>query len=114
MAEGILSSRIDKQELDMTVDSAGTSNYQIGEAPDKRMQKKAIEYNLNISNQWGRLFCVEDFDNFDYIFAMDESNQSDILNLARNETDRNKIELFLKMNQPAKDLSVPNPYYDGE
>jgi len=45
---------------------------------------------------------------------MDESNQSDILNLARNETDRNKIELFLKMNQPAKDLSVPNPYYDGE
>jgi len=51
MAEGILSSRIDKQELDMTVDSAGTSNYQIGEAPDKRMQKKAIEYNLNISNQ---------------------------------------------------------------
>ena len=114
MAEGILSGKIEKQALDMTVDSAGTSNYHIGEAPDERMQQKAIEHNLNISNQQGRQFCVEDFDNFDYIFAMDESNQSDILNLARTEADRNKVELFLNMNHPEKNLSVPDPYYGGE
>jgi len=114
MAEGILSGKIEKQALDMTVDSAGTSNYHIGEAPDKRMQQKAIEHHLNISNQRGRQFCVEDFDNFDYIFAMDESNQSDILGLARYEADRNKVELFLNMNHPGKNLCVPDPYYGGE
>ena len=114
MAEGILSGKIEKQASDMTVDSAGTSNYHIGEAPDKRMQQKAIEHNLNISNQRGRQFCVEDFDNFDYIFAMDESNQSNILELARNEADRNKVELFLNISHPSKNLSVPDPYYGGE
>ena len=114
MAEGILSGKIEKQKLDLTVDSAGTSNFHIGEAPDQRMQQKAIEHHLNISNQQGRQFSIEDFDNFDYIFAMDESNQSDILELARNESDRNKVELFLNMNQPGKNLSVPDPYYGGE
>jgi len=114
MAEGILSGKNEKQKLDLTVDSAGTSNYHIGEAPDQRMQQKAIEHHLNISNQQGRQFSVEDFDNFDYIFAMDESNQSDNLELARNESDRNKVELFLNMNQPGKNLSVPDPYYGGE
>jgi len=114
MAEGILTGKIEAQGLKMSVDSAGTSDYHIGKAPDKRMQQKAIEHNLNISKQRGRQFCVDDFDNFDYIFAMDESNQSNILNLARNEADRDKVELFLNMNHPGKDLSVPDPYYGGE
>ena len=114
MAEGILNGKIEKQALNMTADSAGTSNYHIGEAPDKRMQQKAIEHHLNISNQQGRQFCVEDFDNFDYIFAMDESNQFDILKLARNEADTNKIELFLNISQPDMNLIVPDPYYVGE
>ena len=66
MAEGILSDKIASQGLDIIVDSAGTSNYHIGESPDKRMQKKAIEHGLDISKQRGRQFIVEDFDEFDY------------------------------------------------
>jgi protein-tyrosine phosphatase len=114
MAEGILTGKIENQGLEMTVDSAGTSNYHIGEAPDKRMQQKAIEHGLNISNQIGRQFNVEDFDNFDYIFAMDEDNQTNILNLARTEADNNKVELFLNYSNPNQNLSVPDPYYVGE
>ena len=113
MAEGILAGRIEKESLNLTVDSAGTSNYHIGEAPDHRMQQKAIDHNLNISKQRGRQFTVEDFDAFDYIFAMDESNQSDILELARNEADRNKVELFLNQSSPNQNLSVPDPYFGG-
>lgn len=113
MAEGILIGKIEEFGLNMSVDSAGTSDYHIGEAPDKRMQQKALDHNLNISNQRGRQFFVEDFDNFDYIFAMDEDNQTNILNLARNEADRDKVELFLNMNHPGKDLSVPDPYFGG-
>lgn len=114
MAEGILTGKIEEQKLNLSVDSAGTSNYHIGEAPDKRMQQKAIEHNLNISNQKARQFCVEDFDNFDYIFAMDEDNQTNILKLARNDADRNKVELFLNYSNPNQNLSVPDPYYGGE
>ena len=113
MAEGILTGRIENQDLGLSVDSAGTSNYHIGEAPDKRMQEKAIEHGLNISNQRGRQFTVEDFDNFDYIFAMDKDNEANILKLARNEADKNKVDLFLNYSHPNKNLSVPDPYYGG-
>lgn len=114
IAEGILTDKVEKQILDITVDSAGTSNYHIGEAPDKRMQQKAIEHNLNISKQRGRQFTVADFDQFDYIFAMDESNLANILNLARNEIDKKKVELFLNISKPHQNLSVPDPYYGEE
>ena len=114
MAEGILKHKVKLAELDIQVDSAGTSNYHIGEAPDKRMQSKAIEHGLDISSQRGRQFTVEDFDAFDYIFAMDTSNQQNILSLARNETDTNKVTLFLDYNYPGENVSVPDPYYGGE
>ncbi len=112
MAEGILIDKIKKQDLKIDVDSAGTSNYHIGEAPDKRMQQKAIEHGLDISNQKGRQFTTSDFDEFDYIFAMDESNNTNILKLARNQEDENGVELFLEKYHP--DLTnVPDPYYGG-
>ena len=105
MAEGILKHKIESQDIDMKVDSAGTSNYHIGEAPDKRMQAKAIEHGLNISSQRGRQFKVEDFDAFDYIFAMDNSNEQNILNLARNEADKEKVSLFLNYDYPNQNLA---------
>ena len=112
MAEGILIDKIKNEGLAIEVDSAGTSNYHINEAPDDRMQKKAIEHGLDISYQRGRQFIVEDFDAFDYIFAMDESNQENILKLARDENDSNKVELFLE-SYHTELTNVPDPYYGG-
>jgi len=114
MAEGILKQKIKSKGLNMEVDSAGTANYHIGQAPDKRMQAKAIEHGLNISSQRGRQFKVEDFDEFNYIFAMDNSNRQDILQLARNEDDRKKVTLFLNYDYPHQNLDVPDPYYGEE
>ncbi len=114
MAEGILNDKIATSNQNIAVDSAGTSNHHIGEAPDRRMQKKAIEHGINISNQKGRQFTPEDFDKFDYIFAMDNSNKANILDLARNQEDENKVELFLNLSHPNQDLNVPDPYYGGE
>ncbi len=113
IAEGILIDKIKSQGLDISVDSAGTSNYHIGEAPDKRMQEKAIEHGLDISYQRGRQFVADDFDEFDYIFAMDESNNTNILSLARNQEDKNIVSLFLHQNHPDNELNVPDPYYGG-
>lgn len=114
MAEGILRDKVKSQGLNISVESAGTSNYHIDEAPDRRMQQKAIEHGLNISNQRGRQFITEDFDEFNYIFAMDESNRANVLRLARNEADENKVDLFLNLSHPKQDLSVPDPYFGGE
>jgi len=114
MAEGILRAKNDAQQLNLVIDSAGTSNYHIGEAPDKRMQTKALEHGIDISNQRARQFTTEDFTQFDYIFAMDESNRDDILRLARNENDKQKVTLFLNYSFPNKNLSVPDPYLGGE
>jgi protein-tyrosine phosphatase len=114
IAEGVLRNKIQEQALDIEVESAGTANYHVGSAPDKRMQQKAIEHGLNISNQRGRQFAVSDFDEFDYIFAMDESNRDNIVRLARNNEDISNVELFLNLSHPNQDLSVPDPYYGGE
>jgi protein-tyrosine phosphatase len=114
MAQGVLEHKSKEGGLNIIVDSAGTSNYHIGEAPDKRMQKKALEYHIDISNQRARQFTSSDFDAFDYIFAMDSSNLSNIIKLTRNEQDKEKTKLFLDYSYPNQHKNVPDPYYGGE
>ncbi|MBI2282004.1 MAG: low molecular weight phosphotyrosine protein phosphatase, partial [Bacteroidetes bacterium] len=84
------------------------------EQPDKRMQKKGLEYDIDISNQRARQFEVSDFDRFDYIFAMDKTNLTDILQLAKNETHTLKANLFLDYTYPNQSKNVPDPYFGDE
>lgn len=114
MAQGILEQKVKELNLNIIVDSAGTSNYHIGEQPDNRMQKKGLEYDIDISNQRARQFEVSDFDRFDYIFAMDKTNLTDILQLAKNETHTLKAKLFLDYTYPNQQKSVPDPFFGGE
>jgi protein-tyrosine phosphatase len=114
MSQGILEQKVKEQNLSIFVDSAGTSNYHIGDQPDKRMIKKGLEYNIDISTQRARQFTVNDFDAFDYIFAMDKSNFDNINRLARNNSDKQKVKLYLDYSYPNQQKSVPDPYYGGE
>lgn len=114
MAQGVLEKKANELGLTILVDSTGTSNYHIGEAPDKRMQKKALEYEIDISNQRARQFTSSDFDEFDFIFAMDTSNLNNIIKLAKNEQDKMKVKLFLEYTHPNQNKNVPDPYYGGE
>lgn len=114
MAQGVLETKAKAKGLNILVDSAGTSNYHIGEAPDERMQAKALEYEIDISRQQARQFTIADFDTFDFIFAMDTSNYKNIIALAKNEKDKAKIQLFLNYTYPHQNKSVPDPYYGGE
>jgi protein-tyrosine phosphatase len=112
LAEGILS------HLDISnnfiVDSAGTSAYHMGELPDSRSIEIAQINGINISNQRSREFKISDFDYFDVIYAMDKSNFNNLLQLARNNSDKQKIKLILNEIHPNKNLDVPDPYYGGE
>ena len=81
LAEGILASKLPKDKF--MVDSAGTGNYHIGKQPDSRSIAIAQKNGLDITNQRGRQFSSRDFDNFDYILAMDNSNYNYIIEIGR-------------------------------
>ena len=111
LAEGILVSKVKSDEI--LVDSAGTGAYHIGKLPDKRSIEVAGKYGIDITNQRARKFTVKDFDTFDYIYAMDESNYQNILMLARTNDDKSKVQLILNEAHTTKNLAVPDPYYGG-
>ena len=111
LAEGILKSKVDANTV--FVDSAGTAAYHVGNKADERSIDVAEKYGLNIKNQKARKFVVKDFDEFDVIYAMDESNYKNILLLARNVEDEQKVKMILNETHPNKNLSVPDPYYGG-
>jgi len=106
LAHGIMEHLAKEQGLAWEIESAGTGNWHIGEGPDRRSTRVAREHGIDISSQVCRLFRVSDFDYYDRIFVMDKSNLADVLDMARNDGDREKVALLLG------DKIVPDPYYD--
>ncbi len=112
LAEGILKSKVNHRKV--SVDSAGTAAYHIGKGPDPRSVKVAKEHGLNISKQKARQFNTSDFNNFDFIYVMDQSNFEDVVSLAATEEEINKVKLILNEISPTTNSEVPDPYYGGE
>ncbi|MDY8138287.1 low molecular weight protein-tyrosine-phosphatase [Aquimarina sp. 2201CG5-10] len=112
LAEGILQSKLDSDHYQ--VDSCGTSSYHIGERPDSRSIQVAKKYDINISNQRAAQFKTSDFDTYDLIYAMDNSNYQNITKLARNPEDKKKVSLILDELYPKGSMDVPDPYYGGD
>ena len=112
LAEGILKAKTN--HLDVVVDSAGTAAYHVGEKPDIRSIEIANKYGIDLTSQRARQFSVNDFDEFDKIYAMDSSNYANIISLARDEKDRNKVDVILNESNPKSFQSVPDPYYGGD
>ncbi|MEX8547616.1 MAG: low molecular weight protein-tyrosine-phosphatase [Mucilaginibacter sp.] len=106
LAEGIIKQQVKEAGLDWEIDSAGTGNWHIGEAPDQRSTLEAKTRGVDISQQVCRQFNVQDFDGFDLILVMDKNNRRDVLSLARNQHDRDKVKLLLN------DQEVPDPYFN--
>ncbi len=112
IAEGIL--RDKAKGTNIEVDSAGTATYHIGESPDPRAVLTARRHDIHIDKLRGRQFTVADFDAFDKIYVMDESNKRNVLKLARDENDIAKVSLLLdEAPKLPKGMEVPDPYYGG-
>lgn len=109
LAEGILSAKLPKDKF--TVDSAGTGSWHIGHAPDDRSIAVAKKNKVNISHQKGRQFSETDFDAFDYIYVMDNSNYENVVKLAKNQQQKEKVELILNELFPNEKVDVPDPYF---
>lgn len=112
LAEGILQTKIKEKGLDWKVDSAGTGAWHIGQQPDKRSIQMARQHNIDITYQRARQLSVTDFDQYDLIFAMDQSNYTNILKLAKAPTQEEKVFLIMNLVAPDQGIDVPDPYWD--
>ena len=111
LAEGIMRAKLPENYI---VDSAGTGAWHSGQLPDKRSVTTAKNRDLDITNQRARQFKVSDFDTFDYIYVMDNSNYKDVLSLAPTEESKSKVKLILNEIFPNENVDVPDPYYGGD
>lgn len=111
LAEGILKSKIDPSKVEVA--SAGTGDWHVGQLPDDRSIKIAEKHNIDITDQRGRHFTSKDFDEFDLIYVMDNSNKENVLALAKNDEHRKKVKLILDEIFPGENVDVPDPYYGG-
>jgi len=109
LAEGIMKAKLESSGRSFHIDSAGTGAWHQGEPPDKRSIEVAARYGLDISGQRARPVNQEDFDLFDYIFAMDRSVFSTLLERSAPEH-HHKIHLMLEFAGLGVE-DVPDPWF---
>lgn len=97
-------------DLRVEVDSAGTSDWHVGEAPYGAMQRAAQARGYDLSPLRARQFVAADFDRFDLIIAMDDSNLQDIEAL-RPAAAATRVALFTDFAPEAGMDHIPDPYY---
>ena len=117
-AEVVLRHYCDSGQLNVLVDSAGTSNYHPGKAPDQRSQQHALKRGYDLSNLRARQLQVVDFIEFDLILAMDSDNYNNIQALrksalAQHGLDQVRAEVALMSEHDTQypKHAVPDPYY---
>jgi len=112
-AEATMRRLLDQEQLTVQIelDSAGTGDWHLGEPPDRRTKVAAKRRDIDVVGR-ARRVVAKDFEHFDYVIAMDRSNQSDLLRLAPSAAGEAKVTLFRNYdpNSP-RDADVPDPYY---
>lgn len=114
VAEGIFLHANERLQLGLTIDSAGTSSFHRGEAPDPRTIANALRHGVDLRELRARPFEPNDFENFDVIYVMDRSNYQLVTAMAKSAVQRDKVKLFLSDVYKTPDLEVPDPYYGVE
>jgi protein-tyrosine phosphatase len=113
-AEGIFRGLVEAAGLaaQIHIDSAGTHAYHVGSPPDRRAQAEAKRRGNDISHLRGRQAKAEDFQAFDYVLAMDQSNFLDLQQICPTGCE-SKLHQFLDFAPELKRRDVPDPYYEG-
>ena len=94
------------------IDSAGTHAYHIGNAPDGRATATALARGIDMTDLRARQVCEADFEQFDYVVAMDRDNLS-LLEASCPALLQDRLSLMLDWVEGWGD-EVPDPYYGGD
>ncbi len=113
-AEGVFSHLVAEKGLQdrVFIDSAGTTSYHIGEPPDRRATKAAMARGIDLSKQRSRVVALHDFDDFDMVLAMDNTNLANLLK-QRDDDSKAVVDLLLNYGVSQGVKEVPDPYYGG-
>ena len=116
-AEAIFIDLLKKKGLkdNFTVDSAGTGSWHIGKKADKRMRIAAKKRDVEILSK-ARQINAKDFEKFNYIIAMDNSNFRNIQDLKNrtSSTDFASIKKIQNFRSVFNEQEVPDPYFGGD
>jgi protein-tyrosine phosphatase len=113
-AEGVLRHKLREAGLadQVEVASAGTGDWHVGKAPDRRSQAAAKLRGYDLSAQRAQQVTRADFATYDLILAMDNSNLRNLKAL-QPAMGKAELDLFLRRYESEVD-EVPDPYYDGD
>lgn len=111
-AQGILEKRIIDAGLQekIRVDSCGTAAFNVGKAPDARSQSASLRAGYDISGQIARQICDEDYEQFDYIIAMDRINLTNVQAWAPKDYS-GELQLLMHYCKNGGNSQIPDPYY---
>lgn len=110
LAEGLARASFREAGLEVKVDSAGTHDYHIGAAPDRRARAVAHEFGFDIDDLRARQVADEDFLQFDLILAADRANLA-LLQRRRPARSCAEVALLLPWCGEPAEREVPDPYY---
>lgn len=112
LAEGIFKKFLAEAGLDWMVDSAGTGHWHVGERPDYRAVRLAADNDINITQQRARQVQEQDFYTFDYIFAMDNENLSELKIIQPLVAHQASLFCIMEFAGMPETPDVPDPYCD--
>lgn len=113
MAEAIFRNLVKERGMEsrFDIDSAGTGDWHIGDGPHHGTVKKLAEHKISTQGMYSRQLKLEDYDRFDYIVCMDESNIKNALPMLGQQKS-SKVFRLLDLIKDPKD--VPDPYFTGD
>jgi hemoglobin len=112
-AQAVFEKKLSEQNIQASLDSAGTAAYHVGDPPDPRSIRIAAQRGYPLNHR-GRQLSPADLQNFDRIFVMDRSNLEAVRDLARTAQERDKVALITDLIADELKNEVPDPYHGTE
>jgi protein-tyrosine phosphatase len=112
LAAALLKKKYKQKGIKGTVSSAGFESYNINEGPNKEALMIAEKHSIKLDHK-ARIFMKSDFRRFDRIFVMDTRNFRDVKDLAKTESDLNKVDYLMNVLEPGSNKTIPDPFQSG-
>jgi protein-tyrosine phosphatase len=114
LAKAIMLEKVKGLHPNVEIDSAGFESFHRGDPADPRSVAVAAAHGIDLTSHIARMFTARDFDRFDRIYVMDHANYRDVMGVARDSQDEQKVDFILNLVTPGENRPVPDPWYGGK